>query len=101
MCVVFENKITTKDTVDMKTNVILRTMAVILFTALLSVDNIIGQVLQRPASEILSELVANQNTIPLSLYPPGYLDKLRSLGDGLYPPTQTSTVKKMGLSAGQ
>jgi hypothetical protein len=54
---------------------------------------------QQTASQVLNGIVADQRSIPLSLYPPEYLDTLQSLGDSAFPmPSATMSRKASSAS---
>jgi len=107
--VIFENKINNKkkDKIDMKMNVILKTVVVILFTALLSIGNMFGQTsvantaqigtqasatqsavisaARVKAASVLANILADNNKVPMELYPPQYITQLKGTANGTLP----------------
>ena len=91
----------------MKMNVILKTVVVILFTALLSVGNMVGQVSATSATHaniqtttmsaaqisatraqavsVLASILDPTNKVPAELYPPGYIAQLKGTANGTLP----------------
>jgi probable HAF family extracellular repeat protein len=95
--VVFENKINNKRERDgIKMKAIIKMVAMVVLVVLVSSGNLFSQtatsttqtVVQKPTSEVLSDIIKSMSPdILKTIYPPGFLDNLQSMGDSLYPPT--------------
>ena len=92
----------------MKRITILKTTAMVVLTVSMLIGNLFGQsatsttqtVVQRPASEVLSDILKSTSpNILKTIYPPGFLDNLQAMGDSLYPPTPLVTKKSLAKAS--